>query len=198
MKRRGQDDRLNDVTATECDACGFEGYTGKGGGTIHSYYRGPESGARKIELCETCTGQFSEASDGKIAFDSDVLTESEWEQVNLYKNRERLDREDETLANDLCGAFCDVLNEWLTPAEKAEVLRLNNTEHNLSICHTHDFCDANQAMLDAWELVFGKDEAPSVITAGTTDDQKEFDNSIWNAAWSKARAMQFGFLAGKK
>lgn len=56
----------------------------------------------------------------------------------------------------LAHEFCRVLSEWLSPDELAEINRLNVEEANPNICHTGDFCDSNQALLDAME-VFGID-----------------------------------------
>lgn len=82
----------------------------------------------------------------------------------------------------LAREFCRVLNEWLSPEELAEVNRLNSEEDDRNICHTGDYCDSNQALLDAME-VFGIDG---------------FDQSLiplCNATWSIAR--RAGFSAEK-
>ena len=82
----------------------------------------------------------------------------------------------------LAREFCRVLTEWLTPEQIAEINRLNAAEENSNICHTGDFCDSTQALLDAME-VFGIDG---------------FDQSLiplCNATWSIAR--RAGFSAEK-
>lgn len=56
----------------------------------------------------------------------------------------------------LSVAFLDILEEWLTPGERKRVAIANAAEKNPSICHTHDVCDPNQAMIDAWEKLGGK------------------------------------------
>lgn len=79
----------------------------------------------------------------------------------------------------LAAEFCRVLNEWLTPDQIAEVNARNAAETDENICHSHDFCDANQAMLDAM-AVFGLDFE-------STDEQ----NTLINAAWDLAKAAGF-------
>lgn len=51
----------------------------------------------------------------------------------------------------LAKEFSKVLNEWLSDDEMKEVRRLNDDEMNKDICHSHDYCDANQAMINACE-----------------------------------------------
>lgn len=193
MKRRGQDDRDNDVTAADCEACGYEGHTTPGGNQIVSFLDSTDSNANRVNLCEECQENFHRYSGARIKFDSDVLTPEQWSQVQIYKNVERLSRKDESLAEDLSREFCRVLKEWLNIAEQALVIERNNAEPDQSsICHTHDFCDANQAMLNAWEVVFGKDESPA-ITEGMMDEMRAFDLRLWNAAWTKAKNEKFHF-----
>lgn len=36
-----------------------------------------------------------------------------------------------------------------------EALRLNIEENSILTCHSHDFCDANMIMLDAFENIMG-------------------------------------------
>lgn len=45
--------------------------------------------------------------------------------------------------------FCENIGAWLDDEQIAEVNRRNASEANPNICHSHDFCDANQAMIDA-------------------------------------------------
>lgn len=91
----------------------------------------------------------------------------------------------------LAVEFSRILREWLTE-ELAEVVRLNAAEPDKSgVCHSHDYCDANQAMLDAWEVVFGKGEVPACIREHKTDAEENHDDAIWNAAWTMAKEKGF-------
>lgn len=76
--------------------------------------------------------------------------------------------------------FCQTINWWLSAEELAEVVRLNAAETNPGVCHTHDFFDANEAMIAAFEN-FNLDvfDAPELC----------------NTAWDLAKSV--GFDGGK-
>lgn len=82
-------------------------------------------------------------------------------------------------ANELADAFSAIIREWLTLPELASVIHDNATIHaGTGVCATHDYCDPNQAMIDALEA-FGV----------------EWDNDLCelvNAAWDIANANKFG------
>jgi uncharacterized protein (UPF0179 family) len=77
-------------------------------------------------------------------------------------------------------AFINALCQWLDSDKIAEVVRLNSEDADKSSCHSHDFCDANQAMINAlarFSLDFcGQDEAQC---------------SLINKAWDLAKAAKF-------
>ncbi len=77
----------------------------------------------------------------------------------------------------LARQFADVLHEWLTPAEFAEMQRRNRTSKYDSACASHDFCDANIAMEDAFKRAFGRE--PNLENNGDID--------LWNEAWDVAK-----------
>jgi hypothetical protein len=83
----------------------------------------------------------------------------------------------ETLAAD----FSAVLRRWLTADEMAQVLALNKQEAGTNVCHSHDFCDANMAMLKAFEDL-----------GGDLDLEDQDQVKLWNAAWDIAKASGFG------
>ena len=45
--------------------------------------------------------------------------------------------------------FSNILRRWLTPEQMAQVIERNMARHP-GVCHSHDFCDANMAMDEAW------------------------------------------------
>ena len=63
----------------------------------------------------------------------------------------------------------------------SEIRRRNRAETNPSVCHTHDFCDANLLMDDAWRFTFGRD----------TNLDDEVDCAVWSNAWARAVAANF-------
>tara|TARA_R110000744_G_C18950969_1_gene515658 strand:+ start:57 stop:386 length:330 start_codon:yes stop_codon:yes gene_type:complete len=76
-------------------------------------------------------------------------------------HNERLSFSEESESVDLYAqAFIRTIKEWLTPEQCAEVDARNLKEDDDLICHTHDFCDANMAMMAAFEEVDG--EEPNV------------------------------------
>lgn len=80
-----------------------------------------------------------------------------------------------TEAQQLAIAFCLQLRDWI-PMELAYVVSLNADEPDPNVCHTHDFCDANEAMGRAWERVRG------VPTRCDSDS----DAALWGRAWDLA------------
>lgn len=51
----------------------------------------------------------------------------------------------------VAAEFVSVLRSWLSKHEWQEMVRLNAASESSGICHSHDYCDANQAMLEALE-----------------------------------------------
>lgn len=84
----------------------------------------------------------------------------------------------------LAAKFSAILRDWLTAEQMEQVIQRNAAETHPGICHSHDFCDANMAMLEAAEL-FGLD-CDSCI-------HDEAANRLWNAAWNLAKAKAFTF-----
>ena len=78
---------------------------------------------------------------------------------------------------DLASEFCRVLNDWLGADTLQEINRRNALPEYESCCASHDFCDPNQAMLEAMET-FG---------VGFEPDQC----GLINAAWDHARIQHF-------
>jgi len=75
---------------------------------------------------------------------------------------------------DLAKQFDAVLREWLTAEEYEAVIRRNRTEEYRGSCATHDFCDANVAMMEAM-LAFG------------VNADSEGGHRLFNAAWDAWR-----------
>jgi hypothetical protein len=71
--------------------------------------------------------------------------------------------------------FVALLRYQLTEEQFNEMCRRNAAETNEGICHSHDFCDANMVMLDAFHAV-----CPDV------DSASDFGVIIWNDAWAAA------------
>lgn len=101
---------------------------------------------------------------------------------------------DAFLTHLLAVEFGRVLRRWLTPTQ----VSLANTRNagaykNTGACASHDFCDANMAMAEAFDT-FG---LPTTIDLPESDG--DFDagrdgesaSVIWNNAWTKAKDSKF-------
>lgn len=66
-----------------------------------------------------------------------------------------------------------------------EVIGRNIVETNLDVCHSHDFCDANEVMLQAW-----KDcgHNPDDVTGEKQTDEAR---RLWETAWDIAKEYDF-------
>ena len=84
-------------------------------------------------------------------------------------------------ASDLSVEFCRILNDWLDAETIARINRLNKSSEYQGCCATHDFCDPNQAMVDALEN-FGMPFHPELC-------------DLINDAWDLARARGFQISA---
>lgn len=83
-------------------------------------------------------------------------------------------------AKMLAVTFKAVLRRWLTPSRLRIVDDRNKVETDPRICHSHDLCDSNQAMIDAlWK--YG-------IEFNGQDDQQ---HNLINAAWDIAKKEGF-------
>jgi hypothetical protein len=82
----------------------------------------------------------------------------------------------------LARRFGAVLQSWLTSAERREILA-RNARGAPRVCHSHDFCDANMAMDQAFRDVFGR----------PFNHHSDEDIAIFNVAWDRAKAAGFYF-----
>ena len=77
--------------------------------------------------------------------------------------------------NFLAGQFVDVIHEWTTPEEFEQIKQRNRT-NDASVCATHDFMDANEAMDEAFRRALGR----------SYDMESDADTALWNEAWEIA------------
>lgn len=79
------------------------------------------------------------------------------------------------IVEELARKFCELMCAALTPAQLVRVKFANHAETNPSVCHTHDYCDANEVMAEACDLC----------------DVGADDTEIQQAAWDLAKKAQF-------
>lgn len=80
----------------------------------------------------------------------------------------------------IARAFCRILHTWLTPCQMQQVVLRNRTRPE-GVCHSHDFCDPNVAMDDAFKKVRGR----------RMNAQRDSDLNLWIAAWDLAIKAEF-------
>jgi hypothetical protein len=81
----------------------------------------------------------------------------------------------------LADAFAAIVRRDLRE-HLPEINRRNATPEYACACATHDFCDANVLMQEAFEDLFLRE----------TDPASDLDVWLWNEAWSVAKARGFG------
>lgn len=86
----------------------------------------------------------------------------------------------ETLARE----FAKVLLEDIGAPSLRMASLLNLREPDKDVCHTHDFCDSNQSMIDAYARLTG-------IPAAEVDVCTDPFVTVANAAWSLAKSKVF-------
>lgn len=85
--------------------------------------------------------------------------------------------------------FCAVLREWLTAEQMQQIVKANLIEKingNPNICHTHDYCDANMAMVAAFNRVAGLPDRDETMVDAMLEDTDTF-----NEAWAIASKADF-------
>lgn len=84
---------------------------------------------------------------------------------------------------ELSAEFSRILNEWLGPKRIREINRRNALPEYANCCASHDFCDSNQAMIEALET-FGIEFHPDRCI------------DLVDAAWDHAQKRQFALGGG--
>ena len=101
-------------------------------------------------------------------------------------------------AIQLAEVFSAILNDWLSPEEIAEINVRNDREESDSFCHTHDYCDSNMAMLEAFGKVTGRSYCFYNSQEPGSFQQNVQDDLLWLEAWNMARKQKFALRAGKE
>jgi len=79
--------------------------------------------------------------------------------------------------------FADLFCEDMSPGVIATVRERNaSPRYAGSICATHDFCDANQVMADAFAQTMGRD-----LIMGDDEPGQQDDFRLWGKAWDHAK-----------
>lgn len=86
-----------------------------------------------------------------------------------------------SLPANVAHEFSRVLHEQLGADTMREVVQRNALPEYARCCASHDFCDANVYMAEAFEQVTGR--AP--------DPASDADAALWNEAWEIAKSEGF-------
>jgi hypothetical protein len=83
--------------------------------------------------------------------------------------------------------FSRILRGWMTPEKWADMVA---KDRKSDFSNANDFCDANQALIDAFILVVGREPRfPSDVDAGfATESDVDADSETLDEAWRLARA----------
>lgn len=90
----------------------------------------------------------------------------------------------------LAKKFSKVLASWLSFEQMQTVIE-SNAENNDSSCASHDFCDANMAMDEAFVKVMKRSFVFFVEDDPASEKANEYDTDLINQAWSLAKANKF-------
>jgi hypothetical protein len=82
-----------------------------------------------------------------------------------------------TTAERLAAEFAMVLADYIGRDKVADVRLLNAADPDKRICHSHDFCDANMVMFDAFKEIMGRN----------VDMESDADLALWSDAWKLFR-----------
>lgn len=86
-------------------------------------------------------------------------------------------------AVSIAAEFVERLKAQLSDADYQEMQRRNATPaYAGNICASHDFCDANMPMAEAFAAIMGRDFLPE------EGEPSETDCALWGAAWTIAKA----------
>jgi hypothetical protein len=83
---------------------------------------------------------------------------------------------------DVGTKFAELVRECLSDSEYKEMCRLNESETDTNICHSHDYCDANEIMDD----VMAEFDLPKMSEESGNDFI-----AFWNTAWDYAKIKYF-------
>lgn len=87
-------------------------------------------------------------------------------------------------AQELSEAFEAVLRDHLGAENFRKVQELNRKCKSEKHCHSHDFIDANMAMLEAYKQVLGREPLSPCDEPEPSEAALKADADLWNEAWN--------------
>lgn len=98
------------------------------------------------------------------------------------------------LINQLSDEFSRLIVANFSAEQLAETIAKNHTPEYSGCCATHDYCDANMVMDEAFqnimnrEFIFWNDEKPE------TEEQNRKDTDLVNQAWAVSKSKDFAVV----
>ncbi len=99
------------------------------------------------------------------------------------------------MIESLAEEFAHELLSEIGKKNMCEVIRKNHQADYEGCCASHDFCDANMVMNEAFVEIYGREPIFEEINHAPLDlnDNYNQDSSIWNEAWDTAKLHEFYF-----
>lgn len=97
-------------------------------------------------------------------------------------------------ATALARSFARALRHEVGRKSYHEIVRLNAAETDPSICHSHDFCDANMAMLSAWNAEGWHDDEATAIICEPDHPRHAEATALIHDMWRQWKDDPFGLL----
>lgn len=103
------------------------------------------------------------------------------------------------LAYAIADAFVEGIRDSHSAAQFAEIRRRNAAELDQGVCHSHDFCDANMIMLEAFTAICGREPAflEGTDAEGHYSEAAEADAALWSQAWNIAASVGLRAACGE-
>lgn len=99
------------------------------------------------------------------------------------------------LINQLSDEFSRLIVEAFTADQLAETIAKNHTAEYAGLCATHDYCDANMVMDEAFINIIGRDYIFFDDEHPETEEQNKQDVALENAAWGLSKSKDFARCA---
>jgi hypothetical protein len=94
----------------------------------------------------------------------------------------------------LAAEFCHQLRKALSADQMQQVVQRNAEETNPSVCHSHDFCDANALMNTVFYQILGYDANDTQKAGYVTMSEPSW--KLWSEAWDLAKKSGFSLKPG--
>lgn len=92
----------------------------------------------------------------------------------------------------LSKEFSTLIRDKYFTTDELNAVNEENARNNDSSCATHDYCDANMIMDEAFQTVMGREFVFQDDEVPGSEEKNAYDTDLINAAWSMSKAAGFG------